>query len=86
MKAMLKFDLDEYFEKLAFKRATSATDAYLVIFAIQNLLSNAISKDVVIAEIDKKCPEGAVEEILERLSEIVSETLNGYDINMNDLE
>ncbi len=37
-KATLEFNLDEPFEKSAFKRACNATDAYLVIHSIANEL------------------------------------------------
>lgn len=77
MKAKLEFDLYEPFEVNKFKRAMTATEAYLVISGMQ-------------AYFRHKCKyESLTEwqyEIIEEASNKLYGLLTEYNINMNDLE
>jgi hypothetical protein len=88
MKGMLKFDLDDHFDKLAFARATSATDVYLVIYELQDFLRSHIKygNNDKLQEIAKNCPEGSVEDVLEVVRDSLFEILEKYNINMDNLE
>lgn len=72
-KGILEFNLDDSFEKEAFKRASSATDAYLVLWDIQEYLRNKSKY----GEADWM----PISEIQERIGEF----LEKYNVDLDDL-
>jgi len=74
MKGKLEFDLNEPFETSAFKRASSATDAYLAIHDIQERLRN----------LAKYGPEDKIS--VESLQNDFYDILGTHGINLDDLE
>lgn len=77
MKAVLEFDLNEQSDRRSHKRAISATDAYLVLFDIDNYFRNKLKYHELSDE-----AYSALEEARAKLNEILSE----HSINLNDLE
>jgi hypothetical protein len=58
MKATLEFDLEDHFEKLAHRRAMSATDAYIVIHKFDEYLRSMLKwddsmDDVMVAKVER---------------------------------
>jgi len=76
MKGILEFDLNEHFEKLAHKRAVSATEVYLVILNLQEHLRRGV----------KYGEDEAKAEVLQSVRDFLNETLEDYGIDMGDLE
>ena len=74
MKAILEFDLNDPFEKNAFLRANSATNAYLVMFDLNEKLRSLYKYE------NKENIK--ISEVREMLVDLQTE----YNINMNDLE
>ena len=77
MKATLEFDLDDPTDKKAHTRATTSTDAYLVIHDIDNYLRN---------EIKYREHADIVYDKLVEVREKLSEFLINNNINMDNLE
>jgi hypothetical protein len=77
VKAILEFDLDEPFELSKFKRAMSATEAYLIISGMQDYFRHQC-KYIDLSESDYK----VIEEVSNKLYGLIAE----YNINMNDLD
>lgn len=80
MKATLNFDLDNHEDRLSHKRAINATNAYLVIWTMQNKVFRNILK----YNGDSYSEETllAIEELRSKFFNLVEE----YEINLNDLE
>lgn len=74
MKAILEFDLNDTFEVNAFRRANSATNAYLVMFDLNEKLRSLYKYE------NKENIK--ISEVREMLVDLQTE----YNINMNDLE
>lgn len=97
MKAKLEFDLEDYSDQLSHRRAISATDAYLVLHDLDNMLREYTKYSKNISE----GSEIALPEGYHKITEIESVLLHGladtirmkfgeikekYNINMDDLE
>ena len=85
MKAILEFDLDDYSDKLAHKRAVSATDAYLVLHDLDNELRSMLKYDMDIG-VGKKIalPEG-MHTITEHEANLLYEVVCGIKIKLNKI-
>lgn len=81
MKAKLEFDLDDPSDRKAHKRCISATDAYLCLHDIDNMLRQKIKYELPIEE-NSNTTLLTVESIREEIYSILE--LHGID--MNDLE
>lgn len=77
MKATLEFNLADSSEKLKHKRATSATDAYLVLFCIDQHLRSQIKYKELPAEVSKE-----LQDVRDELYRLMAE----HNVNLNDLE
>lgn len=78
MKATLTFDLDDHDDKLAHKRAISATDAYITLHEIDNMLREytKYSKDI------NEGDSIALPEKEHVLTEVESNLLNQFALNI----
>lgn len=89
MKAKLEFNLDETHDIYAFKRASSATDAYLALSAIANEIFRPARKhgypDVELTALLENAG-GYGEEIVSRLEDKFYEILRQYKVDLGDLE
>jgi len=97
MKAKLEFDLDDPSDRLAHKRAVSATDVYIAINDLDNHLRQMLKYDAHIGVGSKiALPEGYHEvtekeavllhEVVDTIRSYLSSTLEQYGVNMDDLE
>ena len=77
MKAIIEFDLDDYSDRKAHKRAISATDAFLVLHELDNYFRNKLKYTELSEEVSESLDAARTElrELCER---------NG--VNMDDLE
>lgn len=75
MKGILEFNLEEWHEKNAFRRAVNATDAYLALHDIQELLRNELRQH------NSRTRDKVLEELRDKIWAIVNDR-----INMDDLE
>ena len=73
MKAVLKFDLEDYFDKATHNRCVNATGAYLALYGMREYL-----REVVVNTENDYIKIDTVRDYLESLFE-------KYDINFNDL-
>lgn len=81
MKAKLEFDLDDPSDRKAHKRCVSATEAYLCLHDIDNMLRQKIKYELPIEE-NSNITLLTVESIREEIYSI----LESHGINMDDLE
>ena len=81
MKAKLEFDLDDPSDRKAHKRCVSATDAYLCLHDIDNLLRQKIKYELPMEE-NSNTALLTIESIREQIYSI----LESHGINMEDLE
>lgn len=81
-KAKLIFDLNDEFEVNAFKRATSATNAYLVIHSLQDLLRTAEKYE----RVDNLELTAGHLILIDKIKEKLYDLLEKYQVNMEDLE
>jgi hypothetical protein len=81
MKAKLEFDLDDPSDRKAHKRCVSATDVYLCLHDIDNMLRQKIKYELPIEE-NSNTALLTVESIREEIYSI----LELHGINMEDLE
>jgi len=97
MKAKLEFDLDDHSDRLAHKRCVSATDVYLCLHDIDNMLREYTKYGKGISSGDKiALPEGYYQinsyesQLLHELANTIrislSNILENRNINMDDLE
>lgn len=97
MKAKLEFDLDDHSDRLAYKRCFSATDVYLCLHDIDNMLREYTKYGKGISSGDKiALPEGyyqinsyeaqLLHEFADTIRNKVFDILQNRDINMDDLE
>lgn len=80
MKATLTFNLDDFNDRLSHKRALNGTNAYLVLFELQN---------TVFRNVMKYNGDNYSEETLRAIDEIrskLNDLMERYEINLNDLE
>lgn len=94
MKAKLEFDLDDFSDKKAHLRAIAATDAFLALHDIDNML-RGYSKGIGVGDVIH-LPDGPhrlnvfESELLHRVCEIirgnVADILDVYGVNMGYLE
>lgn len=75
MKGKLEFDLEDSSDKKAFKRAVNATDAYIALHNIENLLRRMLKN----TDDDIECS------LLRNLQTDIYEIITEY-VDMNDLE
>ena len=83
MKARLEFDFEEFSDKLSFKRACNADNAYLVLFDLFNVKFRQVTKYNMIGGETLNDTQAAI------FAEFVSEcyaVLNKYDVDLDDLE
>ena len=79
MKAKLTFDCEDSFERTALSRALKATDAYLVLFDIDNFLREKI----------KYAPDDVKQEVLDAYQAVrdkLHEILTERSVDLDDLE
>lgn len=76
MKGILEFDLNDFDETLAHKRAVSATNAYLVLLGVDDFLRNKMKYNELTEEVDAAFQEAR---------DVLSALKNEHGINMNDL-
>lgn len=97
MKAKLEFDLDDLSDRMAHKRAISATDVYIMLNEFDNYLRQMVKYDVVIGSGNKiKLPsefhkitekESAIlHEVVQNIRDHLYQLLEKNKINMEDLE
>ena len=97
MKGILEFDLDDRYDNLAHKRATSSTNAYLVLHDIDSMLRNYTKYEEGILPGDTMAlPEGEhvitetefvlLHSLAETIRLKVSQILESRGINLEDLE
>lgn len=79
-KAKLIFDLNDEFEVDAFNRATSADQAYRVIYELQNLLRNAERYD----HIDGMQLNDEQKIVIDKLREELYNLLSTFNVNMEN--
>lgn len=93
MKAILEFDLNDPHDKLAHKRATSSTDAYIALHEIANTIFRPARKygyDPLVQSILDSCGEiggdsrGAI--LVAQLEKMFYTILEDHDVNLDDLE
>lgn len=78
-KGILEFNLDDHSDKLSFRRASSATDAYIILFEVSNKLFREILK----------YREDLSDEsmaLVQQLSDDFHVLLDHYGVDLNDLE
>lgn len=80
MKATLSFNLDNHEDRLAHKRSVNATNAYIVLFTLQN----KVFRDIIKYNGDSYSEETLV--AIETLREKFNNLLDEYEVNLNDLE
>ena len=92
-KGILEFDLDEPFDRSAFRRANAATDVYIALHAISNEVFRPHRKhgynDRVLNDLIENRGEevgSAVLDAIEVLEGMFFEILQRYNIDMNDLD
>lgn len=92
-KGILKFDMDEPFDRSAFRRACSATEAYIALSDISNEVFRPHRKhgynDKVLNDLIENSGEavgGAVLDAIEVLERMFSEILDRHNIDLNDLD
>lgn len=80
MKATLSFNLDDFTDRSAHKRALNGTNAYLVLFEMQN----KVFRDAIKYNGDNYSEETlhAIDELRSKLNNLMEE----HGINLNDLE
>lgn len=78
MKATLEFNLDDYHDKLAHKRAISADSAYL---ALHRICEEIFRPQLKYADLSDNQYE-----ILDKTYEKVRDVLEDLNLNLNDLE
>lgn len=80
MKATLSFNLDDFTDRSAHKRALNGTNAYLVLFELQN----TVFRNVIKYNGDNYSEETlhAIDEIRSKLNDLMER----YEVNLNDLE
>ncbi len=78
MKALLSFNLDDYTDKLAHKRATNGTNAYI---AIMEIMNDVFRKRIKYGELDFDS-----ENLLVEMQQEVCAILENNSIDLNDLE
>jgi hypothetical protein len=81
VKGILKFNLEDPHANRAFKRACSATDAYLVLHCIANEIFRPARKH---GYDDQSLNNN--EEVIGKLEDMFYELLEKYGINLDDLE
>lgn len=97
MKAKLEFDLEDCSDKLAHRRSVNATNAYLALYEIDNLLREMTKYGKNISPGDKIALPKDYHVITEKQSQIlhvvideirgsISSILETNNINMDDLE
>ena len=98
MKATLEFDLDDYSERKAHKRAVSATDAYIALHEIIQQLFRPMHKHGYSSDIEElfeKCEamkddsgydSDAGTEIVSKLESKFYSILEEYGVNLDDLD
>lgn len=86
MKASLRFDLDDFHDRLAHKRAVSSTEAYLALTDILDYL-RGILKYNNDPEMDKLIDNNDIGlEVIEHIKNKIFDILEERSINLNDLE
>lgn len=75
-KITLEYDITDIYVAKEVVRAMKATDAYLVIYRLQDILTRRISED----DLSKKETRLLAEVLTE-----INELLEHYEINLNDL-
>lgn len=82
MKAKLEFDYDDFHDQLAHRRAVSATDAFLALHSIEELLRNVYKYETLNGD---KVPRGALG-VVDKLRDEFYTILRKYNVNLEDLE
>jgi hypothetical protein len=99
-KAVLRFNLDDFSEEKAFKRAVKSTDAYLVLHSIANEIfrparKHGYSGNEFLNKLIENSPDVVDEDGVESnlatsvvgsLESMFYEILERYDVNLDDLE
>jgi hypothetical protein len=80
--AIIKYDMEDPHDKLEFKRATSATDVYLVIWEIQQELRRLYKYEPINADGSPQYDTDTIEYI----RDFLYKTLESHDVDMNNLE
>ncbi len=80
MKATLSFNLDDFNDRRSHKRSLNGTNAYLVLFEMQN----KVFRDVIKYNGDNYSEETlhAIDELRSKLNDLMEK----HDINLDDLE
>ena len=87
MKGKLEFDLDDCYDRNAFKRAVKATDVYMVLHEVVNKLFRPSWKNgYTDKELDTLSNTEEGDRVIEILSEMYREILEEYNIDLNDLD
>jgi hypothetical protein len=97
MKAKIEFDLDDPSDKLAHKRCTNATEAYIALHQIENELRSIVKYQKLIAPGTKIALPDDYHEVTEKESDLlyevvwsirnqVSNIIQDLGINLDDLE
>jgi hypothetical protein len=88
MKALLKFDLDQPYERNAHTRALKGTDCYIAFHHILEGLRGIMKYGPTpeLAELIEKCPDDVGMDIIIYVRDMILEELEAQDINLNDLE
>lgn len=86
MKAILEYNIEDAYEKLAFKRASSADDAYLALVTIANEVFRPHRKHGYSdKELDAATDTDDGFLVAEKLEDMFYEILKKYNVDLEDL-